>query len=117
MTNDPVDNEVVRLSDTTGTGLTVVDSTSTGGMGIGTLALPDLSDGDGVDPLVSQGALHKMGRHLLAVNAGSGSVSVLDVAADGSLTLADQADVEGYPNSIASRGGDVYVAMSPGATS
>ena len=68
MTNDPAGNEVVVFSRNAKGILTLVDSYSTGGLGMG----------DNIDPLASQGALilSRNERWLFAVNAGSDEISV-----------------------------------------
>lgn len=113
MTNDAVDNEVVGFRYVS-TGLEVIDSWSTGGQGLGVLELPLLELMDGIDPLVSEGSLHRVGDHLVAVNAGSGSVTAFSVAADGMLTMTDTLDVGAYPNTLGSRGDQIFVGLSPG---
>ena len=68
--------------------------------------------GEGLDPLISAYSLilTENRRYLLAVNAGSSSVSVFRIRDNLSLGLNDQQYVEGVgPNSIAYRDGLVYV--------
>ncbi len=82
----------------------------TGGRGTG----PDPA----VDPLGSQGSLilTKDGRFLLAVNAGSGTVSCFMKTMDGTLILTDVQPSGGvFPNSIAVFGSTVYVANAGGS--
>jgi len=69
--------------------------------------------GEGLDPLISAYSviLTENRRFLLAVNAGSSSISVFRVRNDLGLTLTDQAFVHGVgPNSVAYRDGIVYVS-------
>lgn len=64
----------------------------------------DFDGGEGLDPLISAYALSKTvdNNFLLAVNAGSNSLSVFDVADDYSLSLSSTASTNGVgPNSIA----------------
>jgi 6-phosphogluconolactonase len=116
MTNDPNDNQVVALRHTAD-GLVRVGAWSTTGKGTGSLILPDLTE-EGLDPLVSEGALHRVGQHLLVVNAGSLSLSIFEVGQDEedglTLTLTDVEDLPGHPNSVTSAGPRLFVAMSPG---
>ena len=69
--------------------------------------------GEGLDPLISAYSvlLTDDRRHLLAVNAGSDTVSVFRVRNNLALRLTDVVKVDGVgPNSIAYRDGVVYVA-------
>jgi 6-phosphogluconolactonase len=113
MTNAAEGNEVVALEHL-GREVLELGRFDTGGLGTGTAALPTLEVTTGVDPLVSQGSLHRAGDYLLAANAGSGSVTIFRVEGDGSLTLIDVEQVGAYPNAIASHDDRVFVAMSPG---
>ncbi|MBA2321032.1 MAG: beta-propeller fold lactonase family protein [Deltaproteobacteria bacterium] len=112
MTNGAAGNEVVALR-RMDSGLEFMNAWPTGGQGLGTVELPLLMVDDGIDPLVSEGSLQRVGDHLLAVNAGSGSVSVFEVADDGMLTLTDTEQVGSYPNTLASHGDRVFVGLSP----
>ena len=103
-TNQPAGNAVIvfrRASDGT---LSSGSSFLTGGNGLGT----------GADPLGSQGAvvLDQSNRLLLAVNAGSNDVSVLEVDGD-TLHLVDRVGSGGTtPISVAVHGNLVYVLNS-----
>jgi 6-phosphogluconolactonase len=113
MTNDPGENRIIGLRHGRD-GVERFGSWGTAGAGLGTVELPLLLPDDGIDPLVSEGSLQRVGNHLLAVNAGDGTVSAFRVGDRGRLSLADVAPVGGYPNSITSRGDHVFVAVSPG---
>jgi hypothetical protein len=105
MTNDAQGNEVVAFEHREEGGehtVTEIDRVATDGLGTGELELPSLKPDDGVDPLLSQGSLHRAGEHLLAVNAGSGSVSVFHVEDDGTLVLRHVQDTGGYPDTVTS---------------
>ena len=109
MTNNADHNEVIAYPRTEiGTLLNPVH-VPTGGRG----------SGGTVDPLASQGALQlsEDKAWLLAVNAGSGTLSVFRV--DGShLELSDQVPTEGSePNSVAEHAGLVYVLNTAGTSS
>ncbi len=68
--------------------------------------------GEGLDPLISAYALEitQDRRHLLAVNAGSSTITAFRINRDFSLTKTDQAFTFGVgPNSIALRGSTVFV--------
>jgi 6-phosphogluconolactonase (cycloisomerase 2 family) len=87
--------------------LTPIAEYATGGLG-------GVFDGtnDGLDPLISEDTIVAVNnRFLLAVNAGSNSISALRINADFSLSLIGTASTGGVgPNSIAYRDGLVYVA-------
>lgn len=87
--------------------LTLLGEFSTGGLGA------SFDGGEGLDPLISAYALEMTddNRFVLAVNAGSGSLSALEVQPDGALTLSGIAETGGVgPNSIAVSGSIVYVS-------
>ena len=113
-TNDPSRNSIdvfVRNGDGT---LTFSNSYATGGLG-------GRETGAGSDPLASQGSLRLIpGAGLLvAVNAGSNTISVFDVIGD-RLALAQVLPSGGlFPTGIAARGNLVYIldAGGPGAVS
>jgi 6-phosphogluconolactonase (cycloisomerase 2 family) len=102
LSNQTGGNEVVRMHRTSAGILEVVDRVSTGGTGTGA-------------GLGSQGALvlDRASRVLLAVNAGSNTVSLFDVARDGHLRLADTVPSGGRtPVSVTTRGELAYVLNS-----
>lgn len=111
-TDNPSGNQIVtydRASDGT---LSPGATYDTGGNG-------GISAGSAVDPLASQGSLVLAdgGRALLAVNAGSGTVSVFRVS-DDQLALWQLIPSGGeFPTSIAVHGGIVYVLNAGGAGS
>ncbi len=107
MTNDVRRNEIVaygRRSDGT---LERIGAFATGGRG------GVFDAGEGLDPLISAYSLvlTQNRRHLLAVNAGSNTVTVFRVQDDFSLRRTDRRRVAGVgPNSIAYFDGRVYVS-------
>jgi 6-phosphogluconolactonase len=102
-TNDPAGNSVQRFIRGADGSLTPAGSFATGGAG-----LADLGGRQGAVELSDDG------RHLLAVNAGSGSVSVFK-AKPGRLKLVDIAGSGGAaPVSVDEQGGRVYVLNSGG---
>jgi len=116
LTNDPNYNQVLALRHKEDR-LELVDSFSTDGQGLGALELPDLAEDDGIQPLKSEGALHRMQDYLLAVNAGSMSIAVFRVEQQDTgpqLTLIETQNIPGHPVSITSAGRRVFVAFSPG---
>ena len=91
-----------------------IGSYSTGGAGA------ILDGGEGLDPLISAYSIVKTEdkSKVLAVNAGSGSVSVFTVNEDFSLTLTDvESTGSANPVSVATQGGAVYVAHIDGSIS
>jgi len=87
--------------------LSLVGEFSTGGIG------GDFDGGEGLDPLISAYAIINSpdNEYLMAVNAGSGTVSVMQINADMSLELVDTESTSGVgPNSIAFNDGLVYVS-------
>lgn len=107
MSNNLEANTIVsyqRASDGT---LTLAGEFATGGQG------GDFDGGEGLDPLISAYALINTpdNEYLMAVNAGSGSVSVMSINADMTLELVDTESTGGTgPNSLAFRDGLVYVS-------
>lgn len=88
--------------------LTLIQTVDTGGKGGGS--------GSGPDPLVSQGSLIYDPRHrvVVAVNAGSDTVSVLKLE-DGRLSLSQVLPSEGtFPTSVSIHGALLYVLNSHG---
>lgn len=93
--------------------LTTVGTFASGGNGTGTTETPLAGPNDGVDPLGSQGSIvvSPDEKYLLAVNAGSGSVSIFRIAQSGTLTLVDTESTGGTsPVSVTTRSNRVYVA-------
>ena len=87
--------------------LSLVGEFSTGGIG------GDFDGGEGLDPLISAYAIINSpdNEYLMAVNAGSGTVSVMQINPDMSLELVDTESTSGVgPNSIAFNDGLVYVS-------
>lgn len=108
MTNKSFTNSVVQYSRGANGSLTFVREVATGGRGTGVTV---------VDPLGSQDSLVLTGdgHFLLAANAGSNQVSVLEVV-NGQLTWRDKVWSGGdFPNSIALSGDLVYVLDAKGA--
>ena len=108
MTNGLEGNEVVAYSRAANGELSFVGSYETGGLGS-----TEFDGGEGLDPLISAYSIELSddNRFVLAVNAGSDSLSVLRVGADSSLELVDVVStVDAGPNSIAIDGSLVYVS-------
>ncbi len=113
MNNEASGNVIVMMNRAADGALTRAGSYATGGKGSGPGQLPPQLGGPGPGPLPleSQDALisARRGRFLLAVNAGSNNISVMEVT-DNGLRVADIVDAGGvYPNSIAYHDGLVYV--------
>ncbi len=92
------DNSIVAYGRNQDGTLELVGNFRTGGNG------GDFDGGEGLDPLISAYALTKTpdNRFVLAVNAGSNTLSVFTVNSDYSLTLSDSKSTNGVgPNSIA----------------
>lgn len=104
MTNQP-ENEILVYSRNTSDGtLTYEGAVPTGGSGIGQ---DQTAPGD---PLGAQDPMVVAGRCLLAVNAGSGSVSSFSIDSDSEISLVGTYSTGGtIPVSVAERGGVVYV--------
>ena len=106
MTNDPMGNKVIQFSRSSSGSLTKLSQASTGGVG---------GTGNGVgalDPLGSEDslALASSGSVVLAVNAGSGTLSALAVTSAGLQLLGTAVSSGGaFPNSVAANGNLVYV--------
>jgi hypothetical protein len=111
-TDNPAGNQIVAYERAPNGALGDPQEYNTGGDGAAT-------SGSAVDPLSSQGSLvlANYGRALLAVNAGSGTVSVFRVF--GSRLVLSQVVGSGgeFPASIAVRGDLVYILNSGGAGS
>ena len=96
-TNSAAGNAVVSFARAANGALTYEETVSTGGLGI--------SAGLGSQASL---AITADGAHLLAVNAGSDNVSILDITSDG-LELADKQPVGDRPVSVDVHGSLVYV--------
>ncbi|MEO0975287.1 MAG: hypothetical protein AAFX85_19540, partial [Pseudomonadota bacterium] len=108
MTNNFDANTVVAYGRADDGTLSLIGEFATGGNGAA------FDGGEGLDPLISAYALLLTddNEFLLAVNAGSNSLSVFKVEADFSLRLTDQAPVFGAGiNSIAYDRGLIYVSI------
>lgn len=77
MSNNEVMNQIIAFHRDMNGMLTFMGSYSTNGRGTGTREVSTATANDGVDPLASQGSLtlSRDSRFLLAVNAGSDSIS------------------------------------------
>ena len=108
MTNEFDGNRIVAYGRNDDGTLTSIGSFRTRGNG------GAFDGGEGLDPLISQFSLQltQDNRFVLAVNAGSNSLSIFRVEDNKSLTLADVVRVRGVgPNSIAVHDDLVYVSM------
>jgi 6-phosphogluconolactonase (cycloisomerase 2 family) len=113
MTNNEVMNQIIAFSRDINGMLTYMDSYPTYGKGTGTKEISTATANDGIDPLTSQGALtlSRDGRFLLAVNAGSHSISSFIITDSGAPVLVDVKPSGGaQPNSIDVFGSLIYVA-------
>jgi 6-phosphogluconolactonase len=108
MTNKTPGNSVIQFRRASNGSLTLVREVPTGGSGIGA---------NGADPLGSQDSLVLSGdgRLLLAVNASSNEISVLETRAGKLMWLSKTASGGTFPNSVALSGDLVYVLNSQGA--
>ncbi len=107
MTNILDDNTIVAYSRAADGTLTLVGEYSTGGLG------GDFDGPEGLDPLISAYSLINTpdNNYLLAVNAGSNNISVMQINADMSLELVDIETSAGVgPNSLTYNDGLVYVS-------
>ncbi|WML51686.1 beta-propeller fold lactonase family protein [Neobacillus sp. PS3-12] len=113
MTNNEVMNQIIAFYRDINGMLSFAGSYQTYGKGTGTKEVSTATANDGVDPLASQGALtlsHDQ-RFLLAVNAGSHSISSFIITENGIPVLADVKPSGGaQPNSVDVFGNLVYVA-------
>lgn len=119
VTNKTDANTVVAYtSDASGT-YSVMGEFKTGGTGTGDLEIPALQKDEshpllnGDDPLISANSIEKTadGKHLVVVNPGDGTVSLLKVAEDGALTAVNSVKAsDKFPVSIAINGDNVVVA-------
>ncbi|WP_045521159.1 lactonase family protein [Neobacillus niacini] len=113
MTNNEVMNQVVAFYMDLNGMLTFVGSYPTYGRGTGTKEVSTATANDGVDPLASQGALtlSRDGSFLLAVNAGSHSISSFTITERGVPLLVDVKPSGGaQPNSVNVFGNLLYVS-------
>ncbi|CAH2716571.1 6-phosphogluconolactonase [Neobacillus rhizosphaerae] len=113
MTNNEVMNQIIAFYRDMNGMLTFVGSYPTNGRGTGPREVSTATANDGVDPLASQGALtlSRDGRFLLAVNAGSNSISSFVITDSGAPVLVDVKPSGGaQPNSIDVFGHLLYVS-------
>ena len=106
MSNQLDGNTVVAYERAEDGTLTLVGEFETGGLG------GDFDGDEGLDPLISAYSLINTpdNDYLMAVNAGSNTISVLAINDDMSLEVVDEEDTGGVgPNSIAFSDGVVYV--------
>lgn len=108
MTNNFTQNSIIAYRRGSNGQLVSLGTFQTGGRGAA------LDQGDGVDPLISAESVALVNRKfVLAVNAGSNSVSVLKIENDRRLRLVGSTTVPGTgPVSIAVSGSTVYVASA-----
>ena len=107
MTNDFETNSIVSYGRNDDGTLELINTVLTGGKGAA------FDGGEGLDPLISAYSLIITDdrEHVIAVNAGSNTVSVFKVNDDFSLRLTDVQQVYGVgPNSVAYHNGLVYVS-------
>ncbi|MFT9819856.1 lactonase family protein [Lysinibacillus sp. NPDC056185] len=113
MTNNEVMNQVIAFYRDTNGMLAFVGAYPTNGRGTGIRKVSAATPNNGVDPLTSQGALtlSRDGRFLLAVNAGSHSISSFIISDSGVPVLVDvQPSGGAQPNSVDVFGDFIYVA-------
>ncbi|MDM5153166.1 beta-propeller fold lactonase family protein [Bacillus sp. DX1.1] len=113
MTNNEVMNQIIAFYRDMNGMLTFAGSYPTYGRGTGTKEVSTATANDGVDPLAAQGALtlSRDGRFLLAVNAGSNSISSFIITDSGAPVLVDMKPSGGaQPNSVDVFGNLVYVS-------
>ncbi|WP_405083160.1 lactonase family protein [Paenibacillus chitinolyticus] len=113
MTNNEIMNQIIAFYRDINGLLTFVGSYPTYGKGTGTKEVSTATTNDGVDPLTSQGALtlSRDGRFLLAVNAGSHSISSFIITDNGTPVLMDVKPSGGaQPNSVDVFDNFVYVS-------
>ncbi|MFK7858817.1 MAG: beta-propeller fold lactonase family protein [Granulosicoccus sp.] len=106
MSNILEGNTIVAYQRANNGKLTLAGEFATGGLG------GDFDGGEGLDPLISAYSLLNTPEndYLLAVNAGSNTVSVMRINQDMTLELSDTESTNGTgPNSIAYKNGYVYV--------
>ncbi|MEH7355142.1 beta-propeller fold lactonase family protein [Neobacillus drentensis] len=113
MTNNEVMNQIIAFYRDMNGMLTFTGSYPTYGRGTGTKEVSTATANDGIDPLASQGSLtlSRDGRFLLAINAGSHSISSFIITDSGGLVLVDVKPSGGaQPNTVDVFGNLVYVA-------
>lgn len=113
MTNNQEMNQIIAFYRDTNGKLIFVGAYPTNGRGTGTRKVSAATPNNGVDPLTSQGALtlSRDGRFLLAVNAGSHSISSFIINDSGVPVLVDVKPSGGaQPNSVDIFGDLLYVA-------
>ena len=106
MSNSVEQNTIVAYSRADDGSLTLVGEFATDGLG------GDFDGDEGLDPLISAYSLINTpdNEYLMAVNAGSNTISVLAINDDMSLEVVDVEDTGGVgPNSLAFNNGIVYV--------
>ena len=106
MSNSVEQNTIVAYSRADDGSLTLVGEFATDGLG------GDFDGDEGLDPLISAYSLINTpdNEYLMAVNAGSNTISVLAINDDMSLEVVDVEDTGGVgPNSLAYNNGLVYV--------
>ncbi len=107
MSNDFNANSIVAYGRNDDGTLELINTFATGGKGAA------FDGGEGLDPLISAYSIIMTDdrEHLIAVNAGSNSISVFNVNDDFSLSLSDVKRVYGVgPNSVAYHNGLLYVS-------
>ena len=112
MTNNAEMNQIIAFNRGMNGMLTFVRAYQTYGRGTGTKEVSTATANDGVDPLTSQGSLtlSRDGRFLLAVNAGSDSISSFIITESGTPVLVDVKPSGGaQPNSVNMSGNLVYI--------
>lgn len=113
MTNAAANNQILAYRRETGGTLSLIGAYATGGDGLGSTEISPVTPQDGIDVLASQGALRFTPdkRFLLAVNAGSNTVTSFRVDKDGVLVRIDVESSGGMrPNALAATNGLVYVS-------
>jgi len=116
MTNQPDGNEILVYSrDETSGRLEYVSAVSSNGIGHG---FQDGATDAALDPLDGQGSLAVSGNCLLAVNAGSHTITSFRIKSATEISIADTISSGGtFPVSIAAREGIVYVLNTGGVGS
>ena len=118
-TNKTDSNTVMAFRTNSIGALDYIGEFRTGGRGTGDLEIPALTKdpthplANGDDPLISAYGIHATQdkKHLICVNAGDGTVSLMAINADGSLTSKDTvAATDPFPVSVATHGQHVVVA-------
>jgi len=113
MTNNEVMNQIIAFYMDINGMLTFAGSYPTHGRGTGTKKVSNVAPNNGVDPLISQGSLtlSRDGRFLLAVNAGSHSISSFIISDNGDPVFVSVVPSGGaQPNSVDVFDNLVYVS-------